>query len=99
MPVILQTVKKVDTGLGFTCILSTDSELACWGSSAISIPFIDGLAGLFDYGQLKGEIRNFASGETHICAVRSDLMLKCWGRNTDGVVEVPNLVQNSVSKV
>lgn len=99
VPRALQPVVKVDTGLGFTCTLTLDNELACWGASAINIPFIDGLAGLFDYGQLKLQILNFAIGETHICAVRSDFLLKCWGKNLYGLIEVPLLVQNNVDKV
>ena len=43
-----------------------------------------------DLMRLAGEFRSVAAGQSHVCAIRSEGGLTCWGRNWYGETEAPD---------
>lgn len=88
----LTDVSDVTAGNRFTCSVSTDTTVVCWGennegqlgngtttnsSSPVQVLGVGGT------GSLAGVIA-VAGGELHACAKRSDGTMVCWGRNDRG---------------
>lgn len=85
------SLKSIYSEDGYTCTISTDDELYCWGdyqgtSAEITDPvarvpasmMVDGLAGK--------TVKQVAIGGNHSCALASDDMVYCWGSNLAGVL-------------
>lgn len=99
--------ERVVAGQSHTCAITSEGQLACWGSDAAG----DGHAGpvglvgdadvwtptVIDTGT---DWIDLATDTFHTCAVRSSGALACWGRNAEGelgtgdtsVVETPREV-------
>ena len=61
---------QVSAGEKHTCVIKTDSTVACWGADlAADVP-----AGLGPVAQLSQDIHTFAE-----CAVKTNQTLACWG--------------------
>lgn len=84
----LSNVAAVTAGANFTCALSNDGTVQCWGAntagqlgggnqSARAGPtVVKGLSG----------ITAIASGCSHSCAIKSDGTAACWGSNQNGQI-------------
>jgi alpha-tubulin suppressor-like RCC1 family protein len=79
---------QVGCGGDSCCALRSGGALFCWGDN------LEGKLGLGDgQGAEDGTVpvqvpggvswRDFAVGQGHVCAIRDDGALYCWGRNTD----------------
>jgi len=82
----LTGAKQIAAGKQYTCAITADDGVACWGSGSYgklgngtlnfkSSPFP--VSNLSDVGQV-------ASGFGHACAVKHDGTVWCWGRNDYG---------------
>jgi len=88
--------RQVTAGGGFTCLLSDDGRVKCWGRNDL------GQLGLGDTesrGGTQGSMgdalpfvdlgtgrraRVISAGDSHVCALLDDLQVKCWGANPSG---------------
>lgn len=70
---------RVRAGWQYTCGLTKDYELKCWGWNA--------------YGQTKVPKGTFSQvgsgGDSHVCAIGTDGRALCWGAGSDGQTKVP----------
>ena len=83
-----QNVEELATGAGFVCARLVDGTVSCWGSNGtgqlgqdpatlrqsyapVSVPGLD-------------SVTRLAAGASHICALKSDGSVVCWGGNEEG---------------
>ena len=71
-----------------------DENLYCWGKRPRGVPLTS-----------PGPFRNLRVGEKHLCALKNDHThdriglkgsggsLQCWGYNSDGQIDAPNMAQ------
>lgn len=75
-------------GLGFACALEEGGTVACWGANnhcqlaqrsdgGTEVPTPQRVAGLTG-------VRALAAGGEHVCALRDDGAVLCWGQNASG---------------
>ncbi|WP_419946784.1 S8 family serine peptidase [Candidatus Poriferisodalis sp.] len=72
----------------FVCgVRSGDGAAQCWGElpAAITSP----VAVSAGTGALRGRFIEVAAGDRHVCGLRPDGGVVCWGDNSDGQTEVP----------
>ncbi len=86
-----KTVTQVSAGRGHTCALTSDGQVACWGSnssgrlgngntSASAVPVAVDASGV-----LTGKtVTQASAGGFHTCALTSDSRVACWGANYHG---------------
>ena len=87
-----KTVTKVVAGGSFTCALTSEGKVACWGSgpsgalgnggtSTTPVPTAVTTSGT----PLEGKtVIDLVAGSASVCALASDSTLACWGSNTFG---------------
>ncbi len=88
------TWQVVTAGERFTCAISSERSLWCWGANA------EGQLGLGDTAPRPAPARvgaasdwvAVAAGRHHACAVRAGGGLFCWGKNDEGQLGVGDLV-------
>lgn len=81
-----KTIASIDMGVSFTCAVTTDSLVFCWGAG------VDGMLGnntntesivpiaVYIQGALSGKtISKLSSGSRHTCVIASDNRVYCWG--------------------
>lgn len=102
----LSGVSKITRGSEMTCALKTDGTVYCWGSGyAGNLGTGDG-AGSYVPVQVHGvnnvgyltDITNISAGSYHVCALKSDQTVYCWGSNNFGQVG-NNTTTNQLSPV
>lgn len=75
-------------GLGFVCALEEGGTVACWGAnSACQLGALsDGGAYAQTPQRVPGltGVRSLAAGSGHVCALRDDGEVLCWGQNSSG---------------
>lgn len=85
----LKDVKHVAAGEAFTCALLKSGAVQCWGDNAW------GQLGMGDKKRRTkpekavpelGDVRLLGAGRGHVCALKKDKSLLCWGKNMDGQV-------------
>ena len=77
---------KVTSGTAHTCVLTTSSQIKCWGSNIYGQlgdgTTVDKLSPtLIDAATTYTEI---SAGDGHTCAITTGGVLKCWGHNSSG---------------
>lgn len=81
--------RGIVTGLSFTCARRGTGAVACWGLDANGqLGNGDPLANLSTPGVVTGlnDAVALASGDSHVCALRSNGTVACWGDNSSGEV-------------
>jgi alpha-tubulin suppressor-like RCC1 family protein len=85
----LTNVTALAAGSAYTCALTVDANVACWGanssgqlglgftSTASNVPLALSSLGV-------GTVRAIATGSNHACALMVDRTLRCWGSNFSG---------------
>jgi alpha-tubulin suppressor-like RCC1 family protein len=73
-------VRAISAGWGYTCALTKEGGLKCWGSLKLQPPSRVPL----DVVGLERGIKAVSVGVSHACAVTIRGAAKCWGDNTDG---------------
>jgi alpha-tubulin suppressor-like RCC1 family protein len=87
------TWKAVSSGEHFTCAIRTDDTMRCWGqngdgqlgrnnTTGVLLPSALTATGGWDTATWK----SVDAGQWHVCAVRSDDTIRCWGNNSDGQI-------------
>ena len=75
-----ETLSALVTGASFSCgIVASDQSLACWGSAG-------------GYGLASapsGQFDAVAVGNEHVCGLKTDATVTCWGNAADGRTRVP----------
>lgn len=105
------SLKSVSAGHDFTCGISAEDRLFCWGENSHgqlgnnSIVNSSTPVAVVDKGLLKDkDIKSVVAGDYHACVVTSDDNAYCWGKNAAGQLgnatygddsRVPVLVANS----
>jgi alpha-tubulin suppressor-like RCC1 family protein len=86
-------VTAVATGAFFTCALTVNQGVKCWGSAdpgAIPTPS--------DIGGVDRDVMAIAGGDQHSCALTTQGGVKCWGANYTGELGIPpNLTPSPVA--
>ncbi|MFZ5471238.1 MAG: RCC1 domain-containing protein [Myxococcota bacterium] len=73
----VRDVTQLALGNGFSCALTKDARVSCWGGwTKMIVP------------QLRG-IVHLAAGAMHACAVNSSGEIQCWGDNSSGQLGTP----------
>ncbi|NNE74461.1 MAG: RCC1 repeat-containing protein [Acidimicrobiales bacterium] len=88
---VLTGVSSITGGDRFTCAVLVDGTVWCWGlnaygqlgSKVADSPSPVQVVGPGAIGTLSG-VNEAAAGESHVCAVRGDTSVWCWGRNDQG---------------
>ena len=85
-----RTVVQVAAGVEHACAVASDGALACWGDNSSGQVGNGGGADvlapvLVNGGSLAGKsVIQVSAGLSHTCALTSDGVLSCWGRDTEG---------------
>lgn len=86
----LTLVESVAVGEGFTCALTSDQEVYCWGlndQAQLGVPTNDSIH-VPALVELTG-VKAIAAGDAHVCAIgendggETEGRLYCWGRNEE----------------
>jgi len=87
-----ETWVQVDGGRSYSCGLTTEGALYCWGLNEdrqLGIPEQDlVVAPTKVQVEAPDGFRSLGLGQYHGCAIRADRTLWCWGRNSDGQVGI-----------
>jgi alpha-tubulin suppressor-like RCC1 family protein len=98
-----KSITQIATGDQFTCALSSDGLVFCWGlgtsgqlgnagTASSTVP-----VAVDTSGALAGKtVRQITAGTSHACALTSDNLAYCWGANSDGRIG-NNVTSSSVS--
>ncbi len=82
-----EPLSALATGASFSCgIVASDQSLACWGSAGgyglASVP--------------SGQFDAVAVGNAHVCGLKTDATVTCWGNAADRRTSVPTQPDGSV---
>ena len=69
------SVKLVSAGGLYTCAITEDGRVACWGNGDSTILFINGFS---------GKPVNISAGGYHACLLLDTGGVQCWGDNSEG---------------
>ena len=81
------TFSEVSAGLWHTCGVKTDGTVACAVMESCDITCGRPLREKNDFGQAippSGTFTQISAGSLHICGVKTDGTLACWGKNDSG---------------
>jgi alpha-tubulin suppressor-like RCC1 family protein len=89
----LDGILRVSCGGSVSCAIRSNGGLYCWGANVERLfPDVGDLAtGIVDRPLRvlpNSEFRRVSLGSEHGCAIRTDGVLLCWGKNSDGQVGV-----------
>ena len=98
-----KTIKKLDSGDPFACVIASDDKMYCWGENSNgqlgNNTLADSLVptALYMTGVLAGKtILDFDAGGWSGCAVASDKLAYCWGYGQDGTLGNGTTTDSSV---
>jgi len=82
-------VQIVSSGRGTSCALTTTGTVKCWGEGSYgALPADPNRSTSFATTPLiiegLGTVKQLAAGLMHLCALRTDGTMKCWGYDTNG---------------
>ncbi len=83
----LQRWERVAAGQNHSCGLTVDGSFWCWGLNVGSPegPFGTAVAGAIEpIATIEGSWRELSSNTFHSCAINTEQVLWCWGRNIEG---------------
>ena len=98
IPGVLSGFKSVSVGAGYTCAISDNGALECWGSNHIGLDnppegeYAQVSAGTSQIclSKIDGNTTfNSCTPGTHVCAISSDGDVTCWGDLSLGQGQVP----------
>ena len=84
---LLFAAKRVVAGSFFTCALKVDGHVACWGRNDEGVVGNEVIGQTWRFPLLVDEldsVTELAAGYQHVCALREDGTVWCWGRNLEG---------------
>lgn len=80
-------VVQISAGQGHACARKTDGTLWCWGNSDLGELGDGTLIGKASPGQVQAlghDVSSVSVGDFHVCAIKNDNSLWCWGANSTG---------------
>jgi alpha-tubulin suppressor-like RCC1 family protein len=80
----------------FTCAITTDNALSCWGDNRFGQLGTGGKDPQLVPTPVSSDISKAASGAGHSCAQTTEGKLLCWGRNDAGQLGTGDLVSHDV---
>ena len=83
----LNTVVEIGVGFSHSCARLSDNTMRCWGQNTygqLGNGTTQSASAPVEVGSILDEFVEFAAGESHNCARRTDNKLSCWGWNDYG---------------
>ncbi len=80
-------VAAITSGDQFTCILTTEGGIKCWGSNTngqLGDGTTEDRYTLTDVSGLTANVSAITSGHSHVCALTTQGEVQCWGQNQQG---------------
>ncbi len=87
---------KVSIGANVACAITTEKGVICWKLNSIGKYKV--LKSFVPSGGI-ANIQFVSAGNASTCAYGDDGVLKCWGYNPDGALDVPVTIPGSVSSL
>lgn len=103
-----RTAKEIVAGNGFTCVILDNDQVKCWGQNFYGQL---GLGNTTSRGTTPGSMGDslpvvnlgtgrtalmLAAGDSHVCALRDNNSVVCWGQNTYGQLGVSSTIASAV---
>jgi alpha-tubulin suppressor-like RCC1 family protein len=98
-----KTIKQIAPGSVHTCAIASDDRAYCWGDNYYGelgnnsqnsslVPVAVDTSGV-----LAGKtIKQITAGGSHVCAIASDDLMYCWGRNESGQLGNNSVINASI---
>ncbi len=83
----LADVVQISAGLGFTCAVKDNGSVWCWGAATygrMGTGSTNPAPQLVPVQASISSVVEVSTGDSHVCAVRSDQSLWCWGNGANG---------------
>lgn len=80
----ISNVKQVIAGVRFTCVLTQDGKVSCWGRQYPNDPENQFRPTPVQIGGLSEGVSAISGNGEHICALLNNSKVKCWGVNSNG---------------
>ena len=94
--------EKLALGMDHTCALLDDGCVKCWGAGDSGQlgygDYVDELSPPSDCVDLGSLYKDICSGNKHVCAIRTDGSVRCWGSNYNAELGIGYGYQGGASK-
>lgn len=87
VPALTSGITKIDTGIGYTCVIPSNATLTCWGENSqaeLGIGSTEDQYSPITVPGLTGVDLVAAGAGNHTCALLTGGVAKCWGLNNSG---------------
>ena len=81
---VLDNVKSVDIGIGYTLAIKNDNTLWSWGENSSGQLGTGGTTSTFEPTEIMSNVKSVAPGLSHVLALKNNGTLYSWGSNSYG---------------
>ncbi|NDC48130.1 MAG: hypothetical protein EBZ61_03435 [Micrococcales bacterium] len=95
VPSDIGSVSQISVGVTHTCVVSVSGTVTCWGMNnydQLNVPYFWPPENPQDPLAQETKVLDVSTGYEHSCAISDTGLLRCWGDNTYGQINVPELL-------